>query len=108
MSVTRTRTEAIRNNSFHGRLAFYAAGLRRLYRFLPDAEIRQSVAVGLLEARSLNDEKRMAAKAVYRLAYNLGWHRVRDPETKKIVWASEKTWVFRAGRMKALCVRDSY
>ena len=100
--------EPIRNKGFHGRLAFYTAGLRRCYRFLPDAEIRQSVAVGLLEARSLKDEKRLAAKAVYRTAYNLGWHRVRDPQTKKIVWARESTWLFRASRMKALCVRDSF
>lgn len=102
------RTRIIRNNTFTGRMGFYAAGLRRCYRFLPYDEICQSVALGLVEAKSEADEKRMAAKAVYRTAYNLGWHRVRDPETNKIVWARETSWLQSRVHLRRLPVRASF
>jgi hypothetical protein len=98
------RERIIRNKGFTGRLKFYAAGLRRCYRFLPYDEICQSVALGLMQSKRRIDDKKMAAKAVYRTAYNLGWHRVRDPETKRIVWASETAWICSKRRMKALPV----
>jgi hypothetical protein len=101
-------TQIIRDRSFTGRLKFYAGGLRRCYRFLTYDEVRQSVAVGLLESRRRADDKRLTAKAVYKTAYALGWHRVREPQTGRMIWARETSWLERQFRMKKLPVRMSF
>jgi hypothetical protein len=91
--------KADREWDWGGRLAFYTAGLMRCYPFLPPMEVRQSVALGLLEADSRDAEQRSAAHAVYRLARNLGWHRIKDRDRRtgrqSRAWVREHVWIFR-------------
>jgi hypothetical protein len=91
--------KANRDWHWEGRLAFYTAGLIRCYPFLPRMEVRQSVALGLMEAKGIDDERRSASHAVYRLCRDLGWHRIKDRDRHtgrtSRAWVREHVWVFR-------------
>ena len=87
-----------RDLPFGRRIAIYTVGMRRRFPFLPYVEVRQSVAVGLLETTSADSvaaESRAVDRAVYRLARDLGWHRIKDRQPNGRIF---KIWV-REGTM---------
>ena len=87
-----------RDVSFDDRLAIYTGGMRRRWSFLPRMEMRQSIAVALLETTTADgprEESRAVDRAVYRLARDLGWHRIKDRQPNGRIF---KIWV-REGTM---------
>jgi hypothetical protein len=68
--------ERVKVKDFDGLLRFYmGSSLRRFY-FLPKDEVRQCVALGLLQARNrLSQASANIGRALYHTARDLGWRR---------------------------------